>query len=246
LRRKLLIAIIVGVAFAALITAMFLPAIAQTTQTSPSTGASILCLTGGVVVLHLPTAGGNLTGRPTDLQITASYVNNGDGVWFGPGNTMQVALWVPDVNAYVPVAQITDNSNPAFLAWLQNVSRGSPLAQNVAILKGNLMVTTAGDIVTVNLAAPVNIKFGDPLPAFYKALNFTLPPFTFEFHPTGAAFATNSVTVNPTSGWSIQSSAIVEPAWTKVLIPQWLGATPVAFDGTINVMGNVTYTPPPQ
>ena len=243
MRRKLLIGSIVGIAIAALVVAIFLPAIAQTSQPSAS-NTSTIYLTGGVVILHLPPAGGNLTGRPTDLQITASYVNKGEGIWFGPGNTMQIALWVPNLNAYVPVAQITDNQNPAFLPWIQNVSRGGPLAQNIFVLNGNPTITTTGDIATVSLTVPINIKFGDPFPAFYKALNFTLPPLTLVFHPTGPAFATNSVTLNPTSGWTVQVSAVVEPAWTSVVIPQWLGATPLAVDGTIDVLGNVTYTPP--
>jgi hypothetical protein len=225
---------------------VFIPTIAQSNQTAGIiSGSSVVHLKGGVVTLHLPPGGGNLTGRPADLQITASDVQSGEGVFFGPGLSVHVSLWVPDLNAYVPVASVSDNQNPAFYNWSQQVGRGSPVAQNTIIVSnGTLLVTSKGEIWTINMTKPVNIKFGDPLPAFWKALNFTLPPFTLEFHPIGVAFKTDLVTAVPTSGWTIQSSAIQQPAWTRVWIPAWLGASPIAFDGALNLQSNATYIPP--
>ena len=200
LRRKFLIGTVCGITLAVLITAIFIPAIAQTNQDPNGTsGNSIVYLTGGIVTLNLPPGGGALAGRPTDLQIEGYFVYDGDEIWFGPGNSLQVALWVPERNAYVPIVLINDNQDPEFLTWVQGVTSGSPAAQNIIILEDNPVVTASGDIITVNLTVPVDIKFGDPLPAFWKTLNFTLPPITLEFHPIGAAFKADLVTTNPTS-----------------------------------------------
>ncbi len=247
-------AILASLTIIVIAAALFLPSLVYSQQSTSgvaqstgNTGNSIIYATGGTITLHLPAGGGALANHPTDLLITASNVYNGEGVFFGPGNTLQLQLWVPTLNSFLPVATITDNTDPNFLTWIKVVTNGSVVAQNIVQVQGNpdpLFVGRTGDIVTVNLTMPVNISIGDPFPAYMKALNFTLPPFTLVFHPIGAAFQGGTTTAIPTSGWSIKTSAWIEPAWTMVFIPQWLGSNYLASDGTITLDANVTYISP--
>jgi hypothetical protein len=224
------------------------PSVADSSQsTDPTiTGNSIIYTNGGTVTLHLPPGGGALANHPTDLQIIASHVYAGDN-FGGTGDTLQVLAWVPTLNSYVPVAVITNNPNPQLYTWLKGLLAGSPAEQNIIQIQGSpdpLEVHSTGDIATAYLTMPININIGDPFPSYFKALNFTLPPLTLEFHPIGAAFQSSTTTKVPSSGWTILQSAWVEPAWTRVWIPQWLGSGPLAMDGTITLDANVTYISP--
>ncbi len=255
MRKRIIFGTILGsLTIIVIAAALFLPSLVYSQQSTSGVaqsvtgnGNSILYATGGMVVLHMPAGGGALANRPTDLLITASNVYHGEGVFFGTANTLQIQVWVPPLNSFLPIATITDNNDPNFLTWVKSLTNGSAISQNIIQLQGSpdpLFVGRTGDIVTVNLTVPVNIAVGDPFPAYLKALNFTLPPFTLEFRSIGAAFQTSTTTVSPTSGWTIQTSAWVEPAWTRVWVPQWLGSNYLATDGTITLDANITYISP--
>lgn len=220
--------------------ATVIPSLAESNQ-SNSTPTSTIHGTGGNVILQLPPGGDALADRPTALQITVSKVTSGEGEFFGPGDIMQVLLWVPQANSFVPVALVNNNPNPDLVSWMQSGPlNGTPIAQNILIVEPQeLEIEINGDVVMANLTASQNITLSGPM----SGLSFSLPPVTLEIHGLGGSFSSTTSSALP-SGWNLTQTFDAQPAWVRVWIPQWLGSGYLAAPGTMVMNSTTAYTSP--
>jgi len=200
---------------------------------------------GGGVTLSLPPGGSVLANRPTVLKIEFWHTYNGQGEFFGPGDVMRIWLWVPANNAFVAVALIQNNQNASLQPWFAKLLNGTALGQNVVTVNPDqLMITKVErNVLRVNLTTAVNIAIGDPLPVALKALNFTLPPLVMEVRGFDSPFSDQAVTNLP-SGYNVTATTINLPAWVRVWMPQWLGASWWTSDGVEMLRMVVNYYAP--
>jgi hypothetical protein len=225
------------------------PSVAVSSQPADPAGTLVrtLYLYGGNVYLHLPPGGGALANRPTDLYILVAHVYDATPS-LAPlgGDSLQVSVWCPTTNSYVQVAFLAATTDPNFSDFAKAVYAGTPTSQNIFHFTAGdqFEVDMSGDVITVTLTTPITITIGDPFPQYLKDLSFTLPPFTLEFRMIGSPYQTSSTAVLP-SGYTIQiPKGWFEPAFTRVMIPQWLGNASRAFDGTIASDETVAYYSP--
>ncbi len=235
MKRKIVLPVAAVASVAVLLfVVIVVPTLGQTGGTS-STTQMVTSGFGGSVAVSLPS--GNIT-RPNDLVI---FVTRSDTV---PAvDIMEISVWVPNSNMYLPVAIINDNTNQTVVNWVKAVVNGTPVwnppvTQNVFVVSNTtLEISNVEDTIVANLTMPINITLPPAIGA-----NFTLPPMTLMFHPIGTPFnAEKSVTV-ATTNWTISTNATVVPAWVQVNIPQWLGPFDYKNVGQINVKITSTYT----
>lgn len=78
----------------------------------------------GEVIIQLPTGNPKVT-NVTSLKLIATHRDKKSA--FGESDILQVALWVPVANNYVPVATIMDNPNPDLLTFVHTVFNNSQI-----------------------------------------------------------------------------------------------------------------------
>jgi hypothetical protein len=221
-----------------------------TTAQAPS-GGWIDYVNGANVGLQLPPPGGNNT-HPENLKLLFTDINASTAGDVSPGNdvdVMQVQIWVQAMNAYVPVAVLTTNTNQTSIARVQSILNGTPIWNPPTVMnffvptKDQLQIYVDSDgALFANLTTSVNITLPTALGG-----NFTLPPMNLMFRPIAPGFAHNETTVlaKPTySGWTIQQMHTDVPAWVRVVIPMWVAISQVETVGTMTANGTATYIPP--
>ena len=192
------------------------------------------------MILQLPPSGGSLT-RPTVLRIfVGDFDRRSD---FGATDQMLINLWYPTLNAFLPVAIITDNNDAAYLDLLKNAWAGYPVwtpslgRYNIfPVDDDQLEVRSRGDVVTADLKVSVSINAPCGI--------LSLPPMTLEFRGLDSPYRSESTITLP-SGYTIAVSSIEKPAWVNVKIPAWLQAASFQFAGILNLHETETYIAPP-
>jgi hypothetical protein len=209
---------------------------------------------GGNFNLQLPPG---VPSHPTDLRFEVFDFNRRST--FGSMDAMIVALWVPALNGYVPVAVVSDSPNPEFFDHAHTVLGGTPLwnpakgfSNIMQVSEAELEVHKRGNVLTAELTVPVEIALPfQNLPpfAFLGDLSFTLPPIKIEIRGFDSIFKDEAVQnlqpSPPLSGYTITQNTMNKPAWVRVWSTPWLGAAPQYTTGTLYVHVTRTYTPPP-
>jgi hypothetical protein len=234
-------------------------AIAPTVAKHKSDGSIVTYSYGGSVTLQLPQG---VPPHPTTLMIHASHIEKqGDAPLRGPADTFLVYLWIPTLNRFVPVAEISDNPDPAGHTLIREVLLGTAvwrpgLMENSFIAEDeDIEIRMRGDVLLVNLTKGVHVSLPfQLLPAPMNALgdlSFDLPPIALEFRGFDSTYKEESTQyLNPAqglSGWTIAGTSIYKPAWVRTWIQQWTEGTgdPFKFAGTIALHSTATYIPPP-
>jgi hypothetical protein len=175
-------------------------------------------------------------------------------------DVLEIAIWAPAMNTFLPVADISDNTNPAAYALLKQIYLNTPiwtpgLMENFfTVGDKELEVRMCGDVLIANLTKGVHISLPFQfLPAPLNALgdmSFDLPPMALEFRGIGSAYR-EEVTLGflpspPLSGWTITLKSTNKPAWVRTWIQQWTAGTsdPFKFAGTLTLQQTQTWTPP--
>lgn len=205
----------------------------------------------GTVEISLPPGGGALTGRPTDLVLLAYDYDKS----MSYTDALVVAMWIPAMNRFVPLAVIADqvpnddikklwNNSPVYLE-----SNGVVIRNNlITVADKQLQVWTeesrynnAEDVVlTANLAEAVQLDFnGLPSATFGSA--FKVPALTLMFRQIADGFAHEETQSFP-SGYTLTSTHTDLPAWVHVSMPAW-GYSPTT-SGTIIYHETSTILPP--
>jgi hypothetical protein len=209
----------------------------------------------GTVEYNTPSGGGALANRPTDLIILAydydESMNNTD--------LLAVAMWVPSMNSFVPVAVIGDQAPNAQIKTLWN-NTAVYLEVNGAVIRNNLVTVSddqlevwtepartinnhgyANEIVLMaNLTVPVQLDFTN-LPAAAFGTAFSVPAMSLMFRGVGNAFAHEETQRFP-NGYTIASVHIDIPAWVHIYVPAW-GYSPTV-SGSILYHETSTIVPP--
>lgn len=218
--------------------------LAQTPTPSPEANQNVNTYSnGGTVAVTLPN--GSIS-HPLNIRMSVARIDpNSD---HGSPDVMTFAVWSQALNRYVPVAVLSTNTDPAAIAWIQEVLNNTPV-WTVGVMENYFVPTTdqfqvyrVGDIVWVNSTASYTLT----LPAALGG-NFTIPPMTMMFIPIGEAFEHEETTYLPPptySGWTIMSSGTDYPAWVRVEIPTWLGPYSIETVGTITLDVTQIYIPP--
>ncbi len=246
MRKRLVLATVLATCLAATIGVAIFAQAQPTTPTAPDSSSNVVDFSdGGHVILQLPP--GNLTGNlthPTNLLIEVLHISNESD--FGGPDVMEIAIWSPNMNTYVPVAILSTNTNQSAIAWIKSVVNGTPIwnppmTQNYFVPTNSQLQVMLGDsgVLMANLTSPFNVT----LPAALGG-NFTIPPMTLMFVPIAAGFAHNESTLIPTSHWMINSSHTDVPCWARVNIPTWLGGYAAETVGTLTLNATSTYIPP--
>lgn len=242
MRKRITLTAILGLVLAAILTGAAV--IAQTPAPSPTAKSNIVTYADGAnVIVSLPQ--GNAT-HPLNLRIGVSHIDPKSD--YGGPDVLTLYIWVPSLNSYVPVAVLSTNTDPDAITWVKGVFNNTPIWTPPMMM--NYFTPTAnqfkvymdGDNLWANSTASYNIT----LPAQLGG-NFTLPPMTLMFVPIGQGFPHQETTVlaKPQySGWTIQMSHTDVPAWVRVVIPAWVGATQVEVVGTMTLDGTTIYIPP--
>jgi hypothetical protein len=199
----------------------------------------------GEVILQLPTpsnkpappAALGTPWHPTCLRLIAGDIEKKST--FGASDNLDVYLWMPAMNSFVPVAHITDQDDPDALEFFHAVYIGLPIwntaveepnMRNVITVEDNeLDVWKEGDVIMANLTKAVTITLDFTKIAALAAWGdqtFVLPPMTLMFRPIARDFANEeSVTLIPSppySGWTMTVKSRMSPAWVKAQIPLWV------------------------
>ena len=218
----------------------------------------------GAVILQLPPApnktGTGTPAHPTDLAIQVAHWQKSSAFGAVGHDLLFVALWIPQKNAYHPVAYITSNNDTDFLnltktawngtwIWFERKLVPSPFFRNVITVEPDkLEVARHGDVITANLTREVNVY----LPfyglggewAAWGNQTFTLPPMSLEFRGIDTSYKDEMALTLP-SGYTLTEAGWAKPAWISVNIPQWLGNnTHFRAAGDTKHNWKVTYTPP--
>ena len=209
---------------------------------------------GGNFNLQLPPG---VPSHPTDLRFEVFDFDRRST--FGSFGVMTVALWVPALNGYVPVAVVSDSPNPEFFDHAHTVLGGTPpwnpakgFSNIFPVSDTELEVNKRGNVLTAELTVPVEIALPfQNLPAFASLgdMSFTLPSIKIEIRGFDSTFkdeaVQNIVPHPPLSGYTITQNTINRPAWVRVWSTPWLGVAPQYTTGTLFVHVTRTYTPPP-
>jgi hypothetical protein len=205
---------------------------------------------GGNVKLQLPPGDPS---HPTDLDFVVFDFDRRST--FGSFDAMIVALWVPKLNGYVPVAVVSNSPNPEFFNHAHTVLGGTPPWNPAAEMRNIFEVSDTefevhkrGDVLTAELTVPLDLalnfsKVTGPL-KFLGDLSFTLPPIKIEIRGFDSTFKDEAVS-KTLSGYTITQNTINKPAWVRVWSAPWLGFAPQYTAGTLFVHVTRTYTPPP-
>jgi len=183
---------------------------------------------GGSIVLNLPEGG---KCNKTDIKFTIMNVDKRSTK--GAEDYIQVDLWLPTQSRFMTVAVINDN--PVALTSLKTMLSGLPFIQYIQVTNDELQVWKMDDKIIANLTKSVDIIFGnlDGTPyASFKALNFTLPAMTLTLVKTASVYdikeETTSYSAWPgASNWIVETKRWVAPGFAEVLIPSWLGTSPI-------------------
>jgi hypothetical protein len=197
----------------------------------------------GYVIVQLPQGTPN---HPTTLYIAVSNtVNQSDPM----GNSMmEIHLWDPNTNQYLPVAVLTTYKDNSTISLIQSVLNNTlawtpPTMMNIINLTTNqLYVWMDGPMLVANLTVPITIT----LPPAWGG-NIILPPMTLWFVPIAQGFTNSEMWTLPKpifSGWTVNSTYTDTPAWVRVSIPTWLGPTPVETVGSMALNDTTNYIPP--
>jgi hypothetical protein len=229
---------------------------------------------GGLVYLNLPPAPNSTSpsvppgtpSRPSDIQLRPYDLTESN--FAGAHDAILVYLWVPQRNAYTPVALITDASNTSiyqqiwnnsFIWYKMNTSDAS-LLNIIQVSDTELQVwsqnsqtgsTQCPDMLIANLTRSVNITLVFnlwPQPQqSWGNLSFTLPPLTLTFREiSDKSYYDSTLFSSLPSGWKYQPTAEMRtPAWVEERVPAWLGdASPLEVVGHIDWGYSQTFLPP--
>jgi hypothetical protein len=217
----------------------------------------------GEVVLQLPQpsnatppAPPGTSSHPTCLRLIANDFDKKSE--FGAVDTLVVALWIPNANSFVPVAQIQDNSNPDYINFARTLYNNTPvwtgLTPNIICVNDNqLEVWKEDDVIMANLTMPVkitlpfNVMIGSPY-ATWGDQTFILPPMTLMFRPIAHGFDNHeSLTLlphPPLSGYTVDVKSWMSPAWVQASIPLWVKGAWIECSGHVCTHLTQTAIPP--
>jgi hypothetical protein len=197
----------------------------------------------GSVIIQFPLGNPKVT-NVTSLKLIATHRDKKSA--FGESDILQVALWVPVANNYVPVAAIVDNSNPDWLTFVHTVFNNTqiwfpPNFQNVIVVDDKVLdVWMDDDVLMANLTSTIKISlpFQTFPPFTYMGnLTFNLPPLQLMFRPTARSFhweeSSTVVPHPPLSGYTIKMTSMMSPAWVRVDIPLWVKGASLECTGHI-------------
>jgi len=207
----------------------------------------------GEVILQLPTG---VPSHPTCLRFVAT--DHDDMSEYGAGDELTVALWIPQYNGFMPVAIISDNTNPGVYTFVKSVYNNTfvwnTIMHNVFNVTDNsLNVWGQNGVITANLTIPINITLPLNLMvnttyATWGNLSFTLPPMTLTFHSIGDSFVfEESVALlphPPLSGYTYKVDSMQSPAWVTAEIPTWIRTAWLETSGHICTQVKMVATPP--
>ena len=132
--------------------------------------------------------------HPVNLVISVTHIDNRSD--YGGPDVMQIAVWVPTMNSFVPVAILSTNTNTSAITWIKSVVNGTPIWSPPALQNyfvptpSQLQVTVNNSVVIANLTTSVNVTLPDALGG-----NFTVPAMTLMFVPIASGFAHNETTI---------------------------------------------------
>ncbi len=250
MNRKILIAVFVISLSIVMTVAAFAPALARK---KIDEGAIVSTGQHGEVILQLPAG---VPSHPTCLRLVADDHDRKSA--FGAGDSMTVALWIPQYNGFMPVALISDNDDPELFVSMKKIFNNSfiwnPIMPNILnVTDQDLDVWSKHDVLFANLTKsmkitlPFNLMVGTPYAAWGN-LTFTLPPLTLTFRPIAKGFHfEESLTLlphPPLSGYSIEVTSWQTPAWVTAEIPSWLRTAWLEASGHICTHLTSTFTPP--
>jgi hypothetical protein len=117
---------------------------------NPSKPLVKIYFNGGGVVLQLPPAPNATSpappGTPTHpVNLIINAFDQDRRTDFGAADHIAIRLWIPQVNAYIPVAVINDNPNPAGIEFRKMVYNNTPIWSNTSWLSGFENVITVAD-----------------------------------------------------------------------------------------------------
>jgi hypothetical protein len=228
----LALAVIIAVAAVA-------PTLAHNPSTPPAPGTEyVYARPAATVFLNLPTGG---VCNKTNIRFSVMDISAHSTK--GAEDYLDIRVWVPSKNSFIPVAIIDDN--PVTIDSLKKMLKGIPTVQPILVADSDIEVWSEGNTFIANLTKSVDIKIGDPAPQVYKDLNFTLPPFTLKFVKTGAIFEKTESTTTYPSGWKNTVTQWNAPAWAGVTIPAWAGSIVIPTAGVLHVKLNMVASPPP-
>jgi hypothetical protein len=231
--------------------AAVIPALAHGNKSDDDKSDSLTTFygSGGNVKLQLPPGDPS---HPTDLDFVVFDFDRRST--FGSFDAVIVALWVPKLNGYVPVAVVSNSPNPEFFNHAHTVLGGTPpwnpvkgFSNIIQVSDTELKINKHGDVLTAELTVPVEIALPfQNLPpfAFLGDLSFTLPPIKIEIRGFDSTFKDEAVS-KTLSGYTITQNTINKPAWVRVWSAPWLGFAPQYTAGTLFMHVTRTYTPPP-
>ena len=230
--------------------------------------------TGSRVSLSLPPPGvgppqtGGVPAHPTNLNIIAWDFNRRSET--GAFDVLQVMVWVPAINTYLPIAAVFDipvpdfwkamwnNTGPTNPFWYETsagVSSGHTNSFQVTDKELDVWTESSwtyyGDrgcnvasanTLKVSLTKSLFINFTSSIPTVGN-LSFTLPPMTLEFKEIGEG-EPREVIANPGSWtWTVKETQV--PAWVEISIPSWVRGAPIEVVGHLSEQGSNIFTPPP-
>jgi hypothetical protein len=183
--------------------------------------------------------------HPTTLRFIPAIFDNRSS--FGPSSSMIVQLWIPAANQFVAVAQIVASSNPDLPSYLQTLWNGTPIwnaaMHNIFIVNSQTLnvwrdcSTIVANLTTsVTITLPFNLLVGTAYVA-YGNQTFVLPPLALTFIPTVSPSplheVTNLLPSPPLSGYTIDITSLMSPAWVRVDVPTWVKGTWLECSGHI-------------
>ena len=215
LGKRLVFASVLALCLVAIITVAAIFAQAQpTTPPSPKSSNITDYSNGGKVGIQLPPG---MPAHPVSLVISVTHIDNRST--YGGPDVMQIFLWVPAMNSFVPVAILSTNTNTSANTWIKSVVNGTPIWSPPALQNyfvptpSELQVTVNNSVVIANLTTSVNVTLPDALGG-----NFTVPAMTLMFVPIASGFAHNETTMIPSSNWTINSMHTDVPARCPALV----------------------------
>ncbi len=238
--------------------AAIFPAIANSTPSNSITKYG----TNAEVNLQLPTPGGAITNRPTNLKISVlDYDKRSNSA-----DALQVLIWVSAMNTYVPVAFISDQ--PWSAQDKANLNNSAMyLEVNGVVIRNNLKVVADKELdvwqeskgsyngwrsnswskqgdetLIANLTVPTQLDFTGLPPVFGSG--FTIPPMYLKFIGIAEGIPpAGQLSMNLPSGVAVTLEATTVPAWALVRIPAW-GTGDQTFAASIYENLVITFTPP--
>ncbi|MBT0158479.1 hypothetical protein G4O51_00675 [Candidatus Bathyarchaeota archaeon A05DMB-2] len=224
--------------------------------------------TGARVGLALPPPGvgpppAGVAAHPTDLNIAVwDYDRRSET---GAHDFMQIQVWVPAINAYLPIALVMDIPVPEWLKkeW-NHTSMGYYYEANGVVRHSNMFSVAdkelevwtessyygggrklcdykSADTIYANLTKPLFINYTSPNPSIGN-LSFTLPPMTMRFIKIAEGWYTE--VVSTPNNWVFAIKEIQTPAWVEVTIPSWIKLAGIETTGHLSLHGSVSNTPP--